>query len=92
MGRTKGSKLSDETKRKMRERRASRRLMDGKGSVFADVVSALKFLSFGELEQLTAVVEDHKLKKASEEKQRLMEEKKKLEEQIQKLQHIGTGL
>ncbi|MDR2791272.1 MAG: oxysterol-binding protein [Tannerellaceae bacterium] len=90
MGRIKGSKLSDEAKRSMREKRASRRLTEGKGSVFADVVSALKFLSFGELEQLTTFAEEHKVRKASEEKHRLIEEKQRIESQIQKLDGIGA--
>ncbi|MDR3128769.1 MAG: hypothetical protein LBU03_00725 [Tannerellaceae bacterium] len=88
MGRTKGVKLTEEVKASIRAKREARRLAGGKSSVFGGVISSLKHLSFEELDKLIALADLQKLKKADDEKQRLMKEKHEIESQLQKLEEM----
>jgi hypothetical protein len=88
MGRTKGIKLSEEAKVAMRAKREARKVADGKNSAFMGVLSSLKHLSFEELDKLITLIDAQKLKKADDEKQRLLKEKHDIETQLQKLQEM----
>jgi conjugal transfer/entry exclusion protein len=88
MGRVKGIKLSEEAKASMRAKREAHKLGENKGSVFINIMSNLKFLSFEELEKLIGLAELQKLKKVDDEKKRLIKEKQMIESQLQKLQEI----
>lgn len=90
MGRTKGSKMSEEAKAAMRAKRAAKK--SGKDSAYGIIASGLKTLSYDELESVLSLALRYKKEKLGEEELRLIKEKEEIELKLEKLKALDLKI